>query len=146
MDESFNIFWAAGMSGEWHYSQGEHSSTGGNTGDCTDYVHNAVSEVMGEEWAAASGKANTVAFLKGEATGYTEVELGMVRGGDLVVQGSHAGIVFLTATDGSIIGLANNGRPASSEAGYKDGRTGLTVFSENAFGPGPVRVFRPIRN
>jgi hypothetical protein len=79
--------------------------------------------------------------------GYTRIDASMARPGDIVVQGSHAGVYAAGGKEGlsgAPKAYANGGRPATSRKGYYDGKTHKVSMTRKDYGDhGPVYL-RPI--
>ncbi len=106
-------------------------------GDCTDFVYWATKEGMPPSWGNEhqySTKLWTGAFKTFNdqelaSHGWQRIERDAARAGDIVVSGGHAGVYVCTDDKCDVWGLADNGSPWSSDAGYRDSVTGLADFS-----------------
>ncbi|NBW65835.1 hypothetical protein EBR44_08750 [bacterium] len=139
--ESRKMFDAAKASGEWNYTQGgakggsEHAKDrAAKWGDCTDYVF-AASQVALDStgWKSLAKYLTTTQFRTYSAgliaaNGYVAVSAAEARQGDVVVRGGHAGLFIGPSTNGRILGLANNGTPATENTANHDGVTGVISF------------------
>ncbi len=103
--ESRKMFDAAKASGEWNYTQG--GAKGGSE-------------------HAKDRAANSAGLIA--ANGYVAVSAAEARQGDVVVRGGHAGLFIGPSTNGRILGLANNGTPATENTANHDGVTGVISF------------------
>lgn len=154
-EESDSILAAARSSGDWYYTQG--GARGGKEpaknmrtkyGDCTDYVWNAARQALGASWPhpwyLRPGTSNfrtwsTTALLE---AGYIRINATQARPGDTVVRGGHAGIYTGTDAYGRVMGIANNGVPATPERKGVNKETGPFDFS--AQGEWTPQFYRPI--
>ena len=146
--QSMQLLVNAIQDGEWKYTQG--GFRGGsegrrdpskNKGDCTDFTFALTQRTLGELWSTTwAQKASTTGLWNGNAAGYTPIESGSARPGDIVVNGAgrHAGVYIGRNSSGHAIGWANNGRPATPTFRGSDGSTGSFDFGANP------RFLRPI--
>ncbi|MEP6992219.1 MAG: hypothetical protein ABJA80_14905 [bacterium] len=153
--ESAALLSYAQNDGDWIYTQG--GRQGGSEppvniaaryGDCTDFTWNATIKALGSAWPHAyAQKLSTSNFhslsdIMLEGRGYRRIGAADARPGDIVVRAGHAGVYVGPSYDGKVWGWANNGLPATPDAGNQDYLTGRYNFANrNGYAP---EFFRPL--